>query len=273
MRKHWGGAMNMKKRMVIILLTLVLLTGFILWQNNDLVTTRLEKTMDFETPVTVVHLSDLHTKSFGEDNARLVRHVKREGPDIIVITGDLIDQDDETLGDSLDYIGALTDTAPVYVVSGNHEHWAGLTDTVEDEVEGQGATWMDGRSLTVDVKDETIRVIGLPDPESGENLTQLFESMENGAEPTVVLSHRPVTFDWLQSHDVDMVFSGHTHGGMVRLPFFGGLYGPDQGFFPEYSAGIHHASGSSMVVSRGLGNSVFPVRIFNRPEIVTMTFK
>lgn len=265
--------MNLKRRIGAVLAVMALLTGFFLWQNNDLVTTRFEKTMGFESPVTVVHLSDLHTKSFGEDNARLVEHVERENPDIIVITGDLIDQKDESLGDRLDYVGALTDTAPVYVVSGNHEYWAGLSEAVEIEVERQGAIWMDDRSLTVDVEDETIRMIGLPDPESKEDLRQAFDRLAEGEAPTVVLSHRPVTFDWLQTQDVAMVFSGHTHGGMVRLPFVGGLYGPDQGFLPDYSAGLYHGSGSSMVVSTGLGNSVFPVRIFNRPEIVTMTFK
>lgn len=227
----------------------------------------------------IVHLSDLHSKWFGEDQSRLVDQVNDQEPDLIVFTGDLIDRNRNDLEAGVTLLERLKQTAPVYYVTGNHEWDSGKAEALIDHLNNRGIRVLQDDLEKIERKDETLTVIGIDDPDKrpGEATVRMdtLDRLIQEAEPgfTILLSHRPEYFDSYQQRPIDLVFSGHAHGGQFRLPFIGGLIAPGQGLFPKYEAGKHDKNGTTLVVSRGLGNSIFPQRLFNRPEIVTVTLK
>ncbi len=169
--------------------------------------------------------------------------------------------------------GAVT-IAPVYYVTGNHET-ALPQQQYEQLMEGletAGVTVLANDAVTVAYHGEEITVVGLSDPASmaASRLSRLTDKEERYV---ILLAHRPDFFEEYAEGGADLVFSGHAHGGQFRLPFIGGLMAPDQGLFPKYDAGLYRDGNTSMVVSRGLGNSIIPFRINNRPEIILVELK
>lgn len=275
-----------KKWMILIFIILITMI-FIVWQNNDIVTTQIdysssELPQDFNG-YKIVHISDLHNKNFGNDQSRLLNKIKKTSPDIIVITGDLIDRRKYDLETAMVFIKGAVEIAPVYFVSGNHEAWSGEYENIKSNLTNAGVEVIDDRKVEITKGDSSIEMLGLSDPafltnshRHGMNSSRLEDDLEKLSEDTVfqiLLSHRPELFDIYAKQKVDIIFSGHAHGGQFRLPFSGGLFAPGQGFFPEYTSGIHMKEKSALVVSRGLGNSMMPIRIFNRPEIVVVTLE
>ena len=164
--------------------------------------------------------------------------------------------------------------APVYYVTGNHET-ALPQQQYEQLMEGletAGVTVLANDAVTVTYHGEEITVVGLSDPASmaASRLSRLTDKEERYV---ILLAHRPDFFEEYAEGGADLVFSGHAHGGQFRLPFIGGLMAPDQGLFPKYDAGLYRDGNTSMVVSRGLGNSIIPFRINNRPEIILVELK
>jgi predicted MPP superfamily phosphohydrolase len=263
--------MKNKKRWLIGLLVVVLMVMFLFWQNNDLVVTSIALDISIDEEITIVHLSDLHSKEFGENNKRLIEHVKNQEPDMIVITGDLVDEKVKEIENQLDYIEDLNIVAPVYIVLGNHEHWSGLYDEVVLKVETLGAKVMDNKVSYMNVYGHQFQLIGLSDPASNSDVKEELMNLVNVDMYNIVLYHRADMIDLFNDYDIELVFSGHAHGGQVRIPFIGGIYAPDQGLFPTYTSGLYEKDDTLMIVSRGLGNSFIPFRIFNRPEIVVVT--
>lgn len=264
-----------------------LLALFCFWQNNSLLLSRYtcasEKVPAAFDGFTIVQLSDLHNKSFGGDQAPLIRRVKDAGPDIIVLTGDLIDRRRYDLDAAMETVEKLTLLAPVYYVSGNHEAWSGKYEAIRDRLCEAGVTVLDNAAVSRTIGQDTIEILGVMDPDflttayrEGTDTREMeaFLSDETPHEAfTVLLSHRPELMDLYQKYQIDLVFSGHAHGGQIRLPFIGGLIAPDQGLLPRYDGGKYEEGSTAMLVSRGLGNSAFPLRLFNRPEIVAVTLK
>ncbi|MCM3787144.1 metallophosphoesterase [Domibacillus indicus] len=266
------------KRLILLFLFLVLLGLFFYIQNNVLTVTALqvqsEKIPAAFSGYRIVQLSDLHSKSFGEHQQVLAEKVKREKPDIIVYTGDLIDLRRGGEAAGYDLMKKMVNIAPVYFVTGNHEE--GDFAAKKDRLQKMGVHVLQNESMVIQRGGEAINLVGIDDPtriETSEAIQQAKQSIKQRDQYTVLLSHRPELFSFYAGARMDLIFTGHAHGGQVRLPFVGGLFAPGQGFFPSYTAGAHMLGSSTMVVNRGLGNSLAPQRIFNRPEIVVVTLK
>lgn len=232
----------------------------------------------------IAQVSDLHNYEFGKDNGALIDILESCEPDIIAITGDLVDSRHTDIDAALRFAERAAEIAHVYYVTGNHE--AALVDGGYERLitglKSAGVTVLADSAAVWERDGETVKIIGLNDPNftmrgetSGEVLSMmkkklggLMETNDGGF--TLLLSHRPELFDAYASCGVDVALCGHAHGGQVRLPFIGGVYAPNQGFFPKYDAGLYTRGDTSMVVSRGLGNSVIPVRFNDRPEVVVV---
>ncbi len=224
----------------------------------------------------ILHVSDLHNRMFGDGQSHLQQHTMDIAPDIIVITGDLIDRRRMDIDVAMAYVAAAVRIAPVFYVAGNHEMRCGryyelsqrLTDCGVRVLNNCGAEIMRGESQVV--------LLGVADPAfiSDAVFQQTIEKLADNmaADYKILLSHRP-KMDIYRSCDIDLVFSGHAHGGQFRFPLIGGLYAPDQGVFPQYTSGMYTENGTTMIVSRGLGNSLFPIRLFNRPQLIMVTLK
>ncbi len=274
-------------RWILIIATLLLLIMFVIWQNDSIVISSTDfynnkVTADFEE-FKIVQISDLHNKKFGSDQSKLLSKVESLSPDIIVITGDLIDRRKYDLITAMSFIEGSVKIAPTYFVSGNHESWSGEYSKIKNLLMAAGVSIMDDTALEISKGDSSIKILGLSDPDfltndysEGTDTSKMVEQLkqwEYGDEFRILLSHRPELFDLYCKYNIDLIFTGHAHGGQFRLPFIGGLFSPDQGLFPDFTEGSYTKETSTMFVSRGLGNSIFPIRIFNRPEIVEVTLK
>ena len=225
----------------------------------------------------IAQVSDLHNAEFGAGNQRLLEMLREAEPDMIAITGDLIDSRRTDLAVALAFAKEAVQIAPCYYVSGNHEARVSEYQELKAGLAAAGVTVLDDTQVKIEVSGESITVIGVNDPSfsadylSGDAAVidqKLSELVAEEPGFTLLLSHRPELFDTYVDHDIDLVLSGHAHGGQFRLPLIGGLVAPNQGLFPKYDAGLYSEGNTNMIVSRGIGNSIIPVRFNNRPEVV-----
>lgn len=227
----------------------------------------------------IVHLSDLHGKLFGDGQQVLVDKVKDARPNLIVFTGDMIDSTRWGAEAGLLLMERLTPIAPVYYVSGNHEWRSGKFEQLAKRLTGTGVRVLRNEKVAITNGKSDIWLLGIDDPMRMKrpneekntvdgDIRKLVADIDMSRHFTILLSHRPEMLDIYARHDLDLIFSGHAHGGQFRMPLIGGLYAPHQGFFPRYTSGKHRRGRSELIISRGLGNSSFPLRLFNRPEIV-----
>ena len=225
----------------------------------------------------IAQISDLHNEVFGSGNGELLTLLAGTRPDIIVITGDLIDSRRTDVSAALEFVRGAVEIAPVYYVTGNHESripeefWM-----LERCMENLGVSVLRGERTLLTREGAAIALIGVDDPtfqdKDSANWPGIVEEelgklREEGLY-SILLIHRPELLETYARAGVNLVFSGHAHGGQVRLPFVGGVIAPNQGFFPQYDGGLYAMGDTQLVVSRGLGNSVVPLRVNNRPEIV-----
>ncbi|WP_437829792.1 metallophosphoesterase [Niallia taxi] len=272
-----------KKILFIITLLLFCAVFFSYFQNNWLSISRFTITSHEITGdgLKIIQLSDLHSKEFGENQHRLVTKVQALSPDIIAFTGDIIDKDKYDEKTVLSLLKQLKEIAPTYYVTGNHEYWSGKYDQLEKIIKPTGVTILHNQREKLQLNGTTFLLAGIADPAISNEAsavtveTELAKTLEgvNDQDFVVLLSHRPELFSIYAEHNIDLVLSGHAHGGQVRLPFVGGLVAPDQGFLPMYTAGKYEQDDTAMIVNRGLGNSIIPQRVFNTPEIVEITIK
>ena len=226
----------------------------------------------------IVQISDLHNAKFGKNNQKLVDRIRECEPDMIVLTGDLVDSNYTNVDRAVQFVDEIVKICPVYYVTGNHEYWLEKSeyDELMDGLIGAGGVILDDQVVEISRGDAKFRLVGLDDKSLADgtlgtllnNTHNVVHEDSDEREFTVVLAHEPQYFARYAGTGVDLVLSGHAHGGQFRLPFVGGIVAPDQGFLPEYTAGEYYMNGTEMIVSRGLGNSVIPVRLFNFPEIV-----
>lgn len=227
----------------------------------------------------IAQISDLHNAEFGKDNSTLLRMLSESEPDMIVITGDLVDSAHTDIDTALAFATEAVRIAPVYYVTGNHEARLTEYNRLRNGLETAGVTVLEDQTVWLERDGEKILLIGLSDPNFavkgdmfGEVPSMVGKRLESltGSESsyTILLSHRPELFATYVDCGIDLVLSGHAHGGQFRLPFIGGLVAPNQGLFPEYDAGLYTDGSTNMIVSRGIGNSIIPLRFNNRPEIV-----
>lgn len=226
----------------------------------------------------IVQLTDLHNKIFAEKNAGLMQQIRDLNPDIIVLTGDIIDASNHTnIQAALLFMQQIVDIAPTYYVYGNHEHYLPKSDlsSFEEKIQEFGVHFMNNETIQIEsATGQTLSLIGLDDLSLQANILKTLAD-EAPDDFQILLAHEPQYLrDYYAESGVDLVFSGHTHGGQWRIPFtHQGLYAPDQGFLPKYTDGIYTEGDTTMYLSRGLGNSGFPLRLFNHPEIVCVTFQ
>ncbi|WP_335871589.1 metallophosphoesterase [Bacillus sp. 2205SS5-2] len=275
----------MKKKLIYIVVIVLGLALFLYSQNNFISITKYSIPSD-NLPKSfqgykLVHLTDLHNKNFGKNQEPLVRKIQKQAPDLIVITGDLIDSKKYNEEISLNLIQQIMGIAPVYFVTGNHEAWSGKFPALEEKLTSLGVHILRNASKKIELEDEFIQLVGLEDPafatsigsESGATTISLQQAVPTEEGFTVVLAHRPEHFLLYAEQKVDLILAGHAHGGQVRIPLIGGLVAPNQGFLPKYDYGRFEQNQSTMIVGRGLGNSIIPQRIFNSPELVVITLE
>lgn len=230
---------------------------------------------------TIVQLSDLHDAEFGERFSKLTKKVRDADPHLIVVTGDVIDSNRYDLEQSLELIEELVHEFPIYYVTGNHEIATNEADHIKASLRSLGVHVLSNEAMIWTKNDDRIAVGGIEDllqsPLADEAAARLFVDTAFSDVPAdmfkVLLSHRPEQFQTYMDARIDVTFTGHAHGGQVRLPGVGGLMAPGQGWLPDYTSGVHEQDGRRMVISRGLGNSILPVRLFNAPEVVVVTLK
>ena len=274
--------MTRKKKILCVLAGMILiLILWTAWGNTALelntYTIHSRELSDAFDGYRIAQVSDLHNAEFGAGNQRLLEMLREAEPDMIAITGDLIDSRRTDLAVALAFAEEAVQIAPCYYVSGNHEARVSEYQDLKTGLEAVGVTVLDDAQVKIEVSRESITVIGVNDPSfHADYLTsdaavmdrKLSELSSEDAGFTILLSHRPELFDTYVAHDMDLVLTGHAHGGQFRLPLIGGLVAPNQGLFPKYDAGLYSEGDTNMIVSRGIGNSIIPVRFNNRPEVV-----
>ena len=268
-----------KKRWVLWIVALTMILLFCWIQNKYLTVTHYTYT-NAELPQAfegyrIVQISDLHNATFGTENKNLVNKIIELQPDMIVITGDVVDSNHTDMEVAFKFVKQCVEIAPTYYITGNHENWLGESDRVYllEELKKLGVVCLEDESVEIAQGESAFTLIGLNDESlSGGVLKKVLEDAD-AEKVQILLAHEPQYLDNYAAGGVDLVLSGHAHGGQFRLPFIGGLVAPDQGFFPEYTEGVHVEGDTTMIISRGLGNSVIPLRLFNLPEIVCVELR
>lgn len=274
-----------RKKLLISFIVLVVLLAFAYVQNNWLEVSHYaykssEVPQEF-VGFRVVQISDLHNATFGKENEKLLVKIQELSPDIVVLTGDLVDSNHTNIEVALAFAEKVVASYPTYYVTGNHEDWLEESDKLEllEGLERVGVVCLADEYVEIKRGDSKITLIGLNDEGLGGIKLKVTE--ETTGEPKfltenedtsglqILLAHEPQYMENYTKYNVNLVFSGHAHGGQFRMPFVGGgLVAPGQGLFPKYTEGVHVMNETTMIISRGLGNSIIPVRVFNRPEIV-----
>ena len=224
----------------------------------------------------IVQLSDLHEKVFGEENDYLVSKVSEQQPDIIAITSDMVDE--PGLEDYVtDLVSRLSQIAPVYYVTGNHEWATRDTEAIFDAVEEGGGTVLRNEYTILQRDGQEIVLAGIDDPNGPYDMktpAELAEEIEEdvGDKFSLLLAHRntPEAYSGL---GFDLTLCGHAHGGIVRLPAIGALLGTDHRFFPKHTEGVYEIDGGYMLVSRGLGSGLPIPRFLNNPHMPVIVLK
>lgn len=259
----------------------VVIRGF--WENQNPVLTeyKIEKTglpSNFKG-LKIAHISDYHNTEIGKDNKKLLDLLKSAKPDIIVITGDIIDSRKTREDVALQFAKQLTEIAPCYYSNGNHESRYKNYDSLAIKLKDIGVAVLHNERVGVSRGGQKIFIAGLTSPRfytakkeiesASAYVRKTLEKLKGETDEfTVVLSHHPEYAKEYEESGVDMIFSGHAHGGQFILPLIGGLYAPEQGILPKYTQGVRDYGKTHFVISRGIGNSSFPFRFLNRPEIV-----
>jgi predicted MPP superfamily phosphohydrolase len=267
--------------------TLALGAAYVRWQNYTVGTTDYfvenPRFSDSLNGFTIAHLSDLHLPDQKVDLNAILDHVYQMQPNIIAITGDIIQTDAAQLDEAtlFTFFKALTDIAPTFATFGNHDAVSLQHNLLVRTMGAAGIVHLNDRAITYTYKGQPLTLIGLDDKMNkyfltGDALRTVELTTEQMAQPKILLAHHPEAF--LRYHEninksPDLVLSGHAHGGQIRIPGIGGLFAPNQGRLPKYTSGVFYLPGNpdkQMVVSRGIGASTFPVRLNNRPEVVAV---
>ena len=279
-----------KKRLIIWATLSVVLIGLVVWvvwgntalelNTYTITSSRLPENFD---GYRIAHVSDLHNAQMGKDNEKVLSTLRQADPDIIAITGDLIDSRNTNLEIALQFVKEAMKIAPCYYVTGNHEARVSEYDLLKAGMVSAGVVILENDQAEINIDGNAITLIGVDDPSFQTDYlfgdsdavinAKLTELHTDGNGFTILLSHRPELFSIYAAHDVDLVLSGHAHGGQFRIPFIGGVVAPNQGLFPEFDAGIYTDGNTNMLVSRGVGNSIMPFRVNNRPEIILVELK
>lgn len=278
-------------RLIYLIIFIIAIILFFYYENNIIKITKIKLKKDIKGKVKIVHISDLHSKVFGNNNKVLVKKILKLKPNLILVTGDLIDTSGVNIDDMLELLKTLTLKVPTYYILGNHENRLKNQNEFIKKIKSSGIKLLVNEIETTNIKGNTFNILGLNENQgsyqnyierrlgkySYKNYRELFNELEEKKGFKIVLSHYPENFSLIgeasyNKYKFDIMFSGHAHGGQFIIPFIGGLYAPGQGIFPKYFSGLYEEK-NSLIVSRGLGPSRFPLRLFNRPEIILLEVK
>lgn len=275
----------MRSKVIKYSIIINLLLIFVVWMiiTNITIETTYYKVYSDNLPTSfdgyrIAQVSDLHNMEFGSNNSRLIKALKKSNPNIIVITGDLIDSNNHNVSVSLDFAKKAMNIADCYYVTGNHEGKvsSSIYNELEEGLISLGVTLLHDCEEILEYNGEIISLVGIDDPDFGgfsisNNMqVEVLNSLSTVDTYKILLSHRPEFFYEYSNSDYDLVLTGHAHGGQIRIPFVGGVIAPHQGFFPKYDAGEFCKNETTMIVSRGVGNSIVPIRFNNTPEVVVI---
>ncbi len=231
----------------------------------------------------VAQVSDLHIAETADGNEKIISLLREAEPDMIAVTGDLIDSRDTDLDIALRFVNEALKIAPCYYVTGNHEARIPEYADLREGMTESGVVVLEDARTEIERSGQSIAVLGVNDPSFGtdylfgDSATVMQNKLQNlikGEDTyTLLLSHRPELFGVYVEYGVDLVLSGHAHGGQFRLPFVGGMFAPNQGLFPKYDSGLYTSEDTNMIVSRGIGDSIIPFRFNNPPEVVVIELK
>lgn len=263
-----------KRNAAILVMVTAFLVPYCTWENKAIQLTE----YDYESAeippefdgFRVVQISDLHNTMCGSNQYYLMSRVKEAEPDIIVLTGDVIDGNHPDVETAMCFVRQAVALAPTYYITGNHEFCSGGAVTeLETQLRDCGVKLLDETSEVLNRDGAAITLVGF---QNSYSVTRQQHKLTEQAETDFVLllAHNPFLFEEFADTDADLALTGHAHGGQIRLPFLGGLYAPDQGFLPDYTCGTYEKDDFTMIVSRGIGNSSFPQRLWNRPEVVVV---
>lgn len=269
---------------LLVMVLLFLLTATVwLWWGNRVLTQQWYVIRDSRVPeafdgFTIAQVSDLHNTEFGSGNGELLELLRQAQPDIIVITGDLIDYHRTDIPLALEFVRQAVTIAPCYYVTGNHDPNIGIDKyrVLESGLLAAGVHVLNDERYYLVRDAQTLTIAGIGDPVYSDLVGGIgnamfppgIQELTEAGDYTVLLCHRPEFLERYAMADVELVLTGHAHGGQIRLPLLGGLWAPNQGALPEYTSGLYTMDDTTMVVSRGLGNSLFPLRVNNPPEVV-----
>lgn len=266
-KKHWW---ILPVLAILVILTLIALDERLILRTYTVVSPKLT------AEVRLAVVTDFHSSDNADD---VVAMVASCAPDAVLMVGDMFDDDiaNRPTERTLSLMRQLSAQYPCYYVSGNHEAWTGEMDALYQQTEEAGVTVLRMSSGVLTVRGQRIALCGIPDPyemvfsgapDTEEQLRQALEDVDS-ADFTVLLAHRPELLAKYAQFPLDLVVSGHAHGGQVRIPgVLNGLYAPNQGWFPKLAGGAYTQGGTTLIVSRGLAVRTRLPRIFNRPEVV-----
>lgn len=268
-----------KKFLLWITIFLILLLLLLISSSQRLqISVYPEKSHKLQAPLCIALITDLHGSHYGKGQEKLLQALEEQSPDIICISGDLLDEKRDP-ENSWELLKAVGEDYPCYYVSGNHEFRQGDIQAIKEKISSYGVKVLEGEGERLRIGGQTVYIAGVDDPSglpsqgSRDGARTWQEQLDDaaagrGGEYSILLSHRPERVSSYQQSGFDLTLCGHAHGGQVRIPgLLNGLYAPHQGFFPQYAGGQYQWEQGSMIVSRGLCKSWIP-RIFNRPELV-----
>ncbi|NLK73279.1 MAG: metallophosphoesterase [Clostridiales bacterium] len=280
------------KKTILILAAIVIITAWIYFDMKNIEVTRTElhfpELADNISQLKIVHLSDLHGKSFGEGNDEIVEAINKEKPDIIICSGDMINSHDDDGSAFVNLLQSLEGKYPVFYAYGNHDQYSRLNTSrifesyIQNLIES-GCYILDDDKIAIEKDELPITIYGLSSIPYNKKVNKTFLNKEafnadfiseKIGKPSnnlnILIAHDPSWLDIYSQWGADLVLSGHIHGGAVRLPFLGGVVSPNRELFPKYDAGLFEKGNTFLYVSRGLGTSVERIRVFNRPEIAVI---
>ncbi len=272
---------NVALSIVLLCLALgfVALLVWVIWSNKAIMLEKVK--IQSKGNLKIIHISDFHNAKFKNNNEKPLSLIKESAPDLIAISGDFIDSRHTNLQRALDFATELAKIAPCFYAPGNHEsRMPEEYSKLCDEFEKLGITILQDQKTSFEKDGIVYTIIGIEDPmfvikkkDTTEKVKVIIKDklsalIKDTTSPTIVISHRPEAFYSYVDAGANLVLTGHAHGGQAQLPLIGGLIAPNQGFFPKYSEGVHIANDTNMVISRGIGNSLCPLRFNNRPQII-----
>jgi len=243
------------------------------------------KTYNIETPlleeqnsITIALISDLHSTIFGKDQTILIEKIKSVNPDLIILSGDIFDDVVPMTGTQL-LLKGISGIAPVYYVTGNHDYLSYNIQTIREELRSYGVIILSDNYVIIEIRNNEIVIAGIEDPykriyetpdyNQNDSMERAFRELDEIPLYKILVAHRPEMIENYKKYSFDLILSGHTHGGQVRIPLIlNGLYAPGQGVFPKYAGGIYTHGNLTHIISRGLSVNPRLPRIFNPPELV-----